>query len=974
MMTTPTTEMLEMFLTEAWDTVSVLERTNELLPDPVQSRKLVVAAHRLKGSAGMYQFPEIANLAGLLERVFESASEFTSSQQDLCNQFAQTCGAIFAESLERISQRGDEGEVGLELARLGGPELLARLLKAGTSNFTRKSPEELANARDLALVPDFTRAQRMPVRKSMPQELREYFAQNPEVWEYFAPEVLEHLESVPAAIERFDPLNPSDTVNTVFRAMHTIKGAAYSVGCQPVGKLAHRLEDILVKVRDGDTAWSDPIAQAIVQGSDTLSMMLHTAEGRDTKLEQSMRDTQGQLDELLGVESIIDATNDDFIESNLPPMLPVAAEPVKEPTAPIATIRVGINRLESVMNISGEVLLTRARLDRMSSEFVELSSQLESSRMRLLQAATEFSLRYGDSRLQTTDPNAMGVSSQAPNPESVKSEQSGLEGDVTSDIQSAFSELEFDRYDDLSLMSRGISELTADLGEIGEQFQKLSLNFKRETTSFERTTRNLRLEAGRLRMVSMGRFYQRLRRQIRQTANELGKSINLELFGENVEVDNLVLDGLADSLIHLMNNAAVHGIESREGRLKRGKPIAGSIRVSATRRGNYLVIDIQDDGNGMDVGVIKQTAVARGLRRAEDVIKLSNEEALELIFLPGLSTASTVSDRAGRGVGMDIVYSSVRKLKGEVSIQTEPGFGTRISLRIPATMIISDVLMLETAGERYALPGEAVRALRSVLVSELRFEASNPKQAKYDFQGERLDLLDLCELLGLPKSDLIEKRISIVVLETNDGRIALKADRFLGLEQALVRALEEPFSAIKHVSGAMVGTDGEAVILLDPTGLERLERSTLVKDVTPIDRSLPHVLLVDDSLSVRRVVSQIIRRMGYEVTTAADGQDAINVLANQDFMAVITDLEMPRVNGFELLSELRRRSNYATVPVAMLTTRTSDKHRDFAMRLGVSEYFNKPLDENQLRRFLETARQHHESLSPRAPVIAGASA
>lgn len=971
MMTTPTTEMLEMFLTEAWDTVSTLERTSELLPDPVQSRKLVVAAHRLKGSAGMYQFPEIANLAGLLERVFESAAEFTASQQDLCNQFAQTCGAIFAESLERISERGDEGEVGLELARLGGPELLARLLKAGTSNFTRKSPEELATARDSALVPDFTRAQRMPVRKSMPQELREYFAQNPEVWEYFAPEVLEHLESVPAAIERFDP---SDTVNTVFRAMHTIKGAAYSVGCQPVGKLAHRLEDILVKVRDGTTAWSEPIAQAIVQGTDTLSMMLHTAEGRETKLEQSMRDTQGQLDELLGVESIIDATNDDFIESNLPPLLPVASEPIKEPAAPIATIRVGINRLESVMNISGEVLLTRARLDRMSNEFVELSSQFESSRLRLLQAATEFSLRYGDSRLQTTDPNTMGVSLQAPNPESVKSEQSGLEGDVTSDIQSAFSELEFDRYDDLSLMSRGISELTADLGEIGEQFQKLSFNFKRETTSFERTTRNLRLEAGRLRMVSMGRFYQRLRRQIRQTANELGKSINLELFGENVEVDNLVLDGLADSLIHLMNNAAVHGIESREGRLKRGKPIAGSIRVSATRRGNYLVIDIQDDGNGMDVGVIKQTAVARGLRRAEDVIKLSNEEALELIFLPGLSTASTISDRAGRGVGMDIVYSSVRKLKGEVAIQTEPGFGTRFSLRIPATMIISDVLMLETSNERYALPGEAVRALRSVLVSELRFEASNPKQAKYDFQGERLDLLDLAELLGLPKSDLIEKRISIVVLETTDGRIALKADRFLGLEQALVRALEEPFSAIKHVSGAMVGTDGEAVILLDPTGLERLERSTLVKDVTPIDRSLPHVLLVDDSLSVRRVVSQIIRRMGYEVTTAADGQDAINVLANQDFMAVITDLEMPRVNGFELLSELRRRSNYATVPVAMLTTRTSDKHRNFAMRLGVSEYFNKPLDENQLRRFLETARQHHESLTPRAPVTVGASA
>ena len=969
MMNAATPEMLEMFLSEAWDTVSTLEHTSDLLIDPQNARRLVMASHRLKGSAGMYQFPEISNLAGLLERVFESASDFTSVQQDLCNQFAQACGAIFAESLERIASNGDEGEIGLELARLGGPELLARLLKSGTSKFSRKTPEDLAAARDAALVPDFTRTQRMPVRKSMEHELRDYFMQNQEVWEYFAPEVLEHLESVPAAIENFNPSQPSETINTVFRAMHTIKGAAYSVGCQPIGKLAHRIEDLLVKVREDSMPWSEPIAQAIVQGTDSLSMMLSCAEGRETKLEQSMRDTQGQLDELLGVESIIDTTLEDFIDSQVLQAVAQAPEPEapKEPVVPIATIRVGINRLESVMNISGEVLLTRARLDRMSTEFVELAEQLETSRLRLLQAATEFGARYGDSRLQVNDTNA----NQSQSSEIVPSIQPRFSSDLSEDVQNVFSELEFDRYDDLSLMSRGISELTADLGEIGEQFQSLSLAFKRETTSFEKTTRSLRLEAGRLRLVSMGRFYQRLRRQIRQTANELGKSINLELSGENVEVDNLVLDGLADSLIHLMNNAAVHGIETREERLKRGKPIAGTIRVSAQRRGNYLVIDIQDDGNGMDVGHIKQTAVASGLRRAEDVIKLSNEEALELIFLPGLSTASTISDRAGRGVGMDIVYSSARKLKGEVAIQTEPGFGTRFSLRIPATMIISDVLMLETSNERYALPGETVRALRSVLVSDLKYEAGNPK---YDFQGERLDLLDLADLLGLTKPEQTEKRISVVVLETTDGRIAIKADRFLGLEQALVRSLEEPFGVIKHVSGAMVGSDGEAVILLDPTGLARLELVAASTALVKSDRALPQVLLVDDSLSVRRVVSQIIRRLGFEVTTASDGQEAINILDTQDFMAIITDLEMPRINGFELLSELRRRPQYATVPVAMLTTRTSDKHRDFAVRLGVSDYFNKPLDENQLRHFLEHARQNLEIQNRNVLTATGASA
>ena len=258
-----------------------------------------------------------------------------------------------------------------------------------------------------------------------------------------------------------------------------------------------------------------------------------------------------------------------------------------------------------------------------------------------------------------------------------------------------------------------------------------------------------------------------------------------------------------------------------------------------------------------------------------------------------------------------------------------------------------------------------------MLVSDLKYEAGNPK---YDFQGERLDLLDLADLLGLTKPEQTEKRISVVVLETTDGRIAIKADRFLGLEQALVRSLEEPFGVIKHVSGAMVGSDGEAVILLDPTGLARLELVAASTALVKSDRALPQVLLVDDSLSVRRVVSQIIRRLGFEVTTASDGQEAINILDTQEFMAIITDLEMPRINGFELLSELRRRPQYVTVPVAMLTTRTSDKHRDFAVRLGVSDYFNKPLDENQLRHFLEHARQNLEIQNRNVLTATGASA
>ncbi len=923
MIATPTlnSDLMDAFLAEAWDTIGDLERAPQLMMNA--SKRLSMAAHRLRGSAGLYQHPEISSLAALLERIFETSDALNPQQRQLALDFTAQATAVMTEALERIQISGQEGEVGLALAALGGGDLLESLLSSSKVEFRRGAA---VNVLPVEAASDLT------------AELRRYFQGNAEVWEYFAPEVLEHLEAVTQSVETMHLSQPIETVQeavqVIFRGMHTIKGASYSVGCQPLGVLAHRLEDALVLVRDGELAWSETLTTVVLEGVDALRRMLVTAEGRDVHLIDALKTVNDSLDKLLGqvtAELIAPVAVAGNLQTETAP-----AETVQTET--VSTIRVAVGRLDSVMNLSGEVLLTRARLERLSREYSELTELLESSRKRLQKTSTEFAERYANPRFNLLD-----------------DEKASSDVTVTSEfaenVKEVFSELEFDRYDDLSLLSRGVQEMTADLSEIGAQLGQLTRRFRRETEVFEKVTRSLRLEAGRLRLVPVGRFYQRLRRQVRQTAQATGKGVRLELQGENVEVDNLVLDGLVDSLIHLVNNAIVHGIEDADTRKRRGKGSDGVIRLSARRRGNSLILEVQDDGEGINIAAVKEKAVERGLRTQTEVDAMTTEQAMELIFLAGLSTADALSDRAGRGVGMDVVAASIRRLKGTVSIQSEVGFGSRFTLKIPATLIVSDILSFNLAGDDFAVPGEAVRALRSVTEADLVHVDGT---RYFDYQGERLEVLYLADVLGLPRGEM-QKRFPIMVLENDRDRTAYQVDSFSGLEQAVVRPLEEPFTSIAHLSGATVNADGRVVMLLEPNGLLRLERGQVIGQA-PMRSSQrsTRVLLVDDSLSVRKIVSTMLGRLGATVTTAGDGQEALElILTGHSFDALITDLEMPRLSGFELVDELRRRPSFAQLPIAMLTTRASDKHREFAMSLGVSEYFSKPIDDFRLQRWLE---------------------
>ncbi|RIH86931.1 response regulator [Calidithermus roseus] len=918
-MPSPIPELLQSFLAEAWEAVLALEQ----IPDYVARQEfepLVIVTHRLKGSAGLYNFPQLSRLAGLLERLLEGAPRLTPQQQEQLTRFVGLASACICDALDSIAQNGHEGGVGLNLSRLGASSLLGELAFANPQAWVAHPPSDPGAELGEGDAPE----EDAPYSASLREELHRFFRENPDIWEFFAPEVLEHLDTAQNALEHLAGEGEEGDVTALFRALHTIKGAAYSVGCTPIGKLAHKLEDLLVLVRDGQRPWSGELASIVAEGVGTIQLMLTTAEGRSTDLEAHIIRLEGLLGEPTGL----------IAEAVAPAPAPQPAEPQATPVAPSpetrSTVRVALERLDHLLDLTGEVIGTRSRFESLLSRLKEIDEALENSRLRLMQAASDFESRYLNPTL-----------SESKAPAAEETGEAGSSG-IGKSVQEMFSELEFDRYTDLNILARSVSEMVADLNEVRSQLGATLLALRDEQDAFGKITRSLRSEVGRIRLVPIGRLYQRLRRQVRQIAAD--RPIRLELSGEQVELDSLVLDGLVEPLVHIVNNAIVHGIESPEIRLQRGKPAEGLLRIRTYQRGGDAFIEVQDDGNGIDVEAVRAKAIEKGLRNEADLQNLSRRELIELIFLPGLSTAPTITQEAGRGVGMDAVWNSVRRLKGDITIETQEGLGTTFRLRVPQSLIVSDVLILEASGHTLGLPSDTVRALRLVEGSAQTLE----------HEGERYPIQKLSRLLRLPESELSE--MAVVYLEVAGRQLALGVDRLVGLQQSIVKPFEEPLSLLGHFSGALVAGTGEVILVLDPSGLLRLQADPYDhRAISSLNIAAPAqqtILLADDSLSVRKMVGQNLRRLGYNVVTAADGQEALEILQEGTFAALITDLEMPRMSGFELLEEVRRRPHLAHLPVAILTTRASAKHRDLAMQLGVNAYLTKPADEAQLLQFL----------------------
>jgi chemosensory pili system protein ChpA (sensor histidine kinase/response regulator) len=457
------------------------------------------------------------------------------------------------------------------------------------------------------------------------------------------------------------------------------------------------------------------------------------------------------------------------------------------------------------------------------------------------------------------------------------------------------------------------------------------------------------------RMVRFQGITSRLRRVIRQTAGQLGKKVELEIRGEDNEIDRSVQERMIAPLEHMLRNAVFHGIEKPEARAAAGKPETGLIRIDIGRDGSYIVMNVSDDGQGMDAERIRKKAVQLGLM-AEDEQR-PDQDIFQFIMHEGFTTADDVSQIAGRGVGMDVVDTEIKQLGGNLTIHSEWGRGTTFNIRLPLTLAINQALLIRLEEDIYAIPLTAIEGVAVLNANEIRENLAG-KRKYYEYAGETYDMHYLGLLLGTGVAPAItnEGRYPLLLLRSAGRRIAVHVDAMLGRREIVVKPVGPQITTIPGISGATILADGRVALIIDVTGLLRKESSELTTSATVLRSTTfmkpvqtePVVMVVDDSITIRKVTARILGRHKLRVVTAKDGLDAIQQLQEITPDLFLMDIEMPRMDGFELAIHVKSDSRLESIPIIMITSRTGEKHRERARQIGVDRYLGKPFQEAEL--------------------------
>jgi chemosensory pili system protein ChpA (sensor histidine kinase/response regulator) len=456
-------------------------------------------------------------------------------------------------------------------------------------------------------------------------------------------------------------------------------------------------------------------------------------------------------------------------------------------------------------------------------------------------------------------------------------------------------------------------------------------------------TRNLQHELMHIRMVPLDTLAERLYRVVRQTAKETGRKAQLELDGGHTELDRAVLDKIAAPMEHLVRNAVAHGIEMPDVRNKLGKAEYGELRLSARQEGNEIVITLADDGAGIDLTAVRQQAEARGWLKPGEVVEQDQLE--QMLFRSGFSTAKHVTEIAGRGVGLDVVKNEIASIGGRVKLETETGKGARFTIRLPLTLALTQVVLARAGGLTWALPASLVK-----LVRELKVEQINAlhEAGQMEIDDEVFPLRTLADLVGrkaLPEEGRFR---SVLLLRAGEQRLAIRVDAMEGNYEAVVKNIGPQLARIAGISGATVLGDGRVALILNPFQLaERAHVHEVEHELEVIDLA-PLIMVVDDSLTVRKITSRFLQREGYRVVTARDGVEALELLQEEMPAAMLLDIEMPRMDGFEVVRNVRAKPATRDLPIIMITSRTADKHRSHALEAGVNGYMGKPYQETEL--------------------------
>jgi len=911
-------------------------------------------------------------------------------------------GSEQRESLNEIEARL-RNEIEIEVRREFLNQLTGGIEESlAAANQSQSAPRSVAPPPPLSPARSVASRQSNMAMPSLVSDLGE------EANEIFRMEAEEHLQTISMHVAALENNSTDhDPIQGIRRATHTLKGAAGMMGFRTIAELCHISEDLLDSVMEGAIIVSPAVLSLILDTAETLDALINRkGSGEEyAAMIQALRIRYiGLLGEQTSLPHAVEEEIEADIEENSAAIMENAAvtsvvadnqstEAGQQVVRTDLSVRVPLLKLDELVNLFGELLVNRSVLEERLQRLTRLVSDADVSSARLRDVGQKLESRFEAATL----PSGRSVQVMPGQGDQSKGYSRGGNGKNSNNRAeplhlAEFDELELDRYTEFHQLARGLSEGISDMTTLSSEMDAIIRDceavFGRET----RLSTTFQDRLMKARLVPLSTMIPRLYRAARAVALKQHKEFEFVLEGQETEVDRTVIEEIAGPLLHLMRNAVNHAIETPEVRLQQGKPPAGQIRLSAAYEGNQVVITVRDDGTGIDPERVRNAAIVRNLIRPDHA--LHDSDIIELIFRPGFSTAEFLSEESGRGVGLDVVRDSVSRLRGTLEVESMPGQGTAFTMKFPTSLAIQNATLVLVGEQQFAIPTVMVEAIGRLDNFKHSMLGGRPAII---VQNELYPLNFLSNLLGLSLSEPDEKA-PILLVHTDRQRVALVVDEIKGRMDVVMKNLGPHLRHVHGIAGGTVLGNGRVVLILEliellssrsgaisnmPVAASSLARSesavrsalqasargtvevprgsrTTTMPTIPTAKPATrqphgkHVLVVDDSPSVRRVVGNMLKQHGWEVQVARDGVEALEMITHETPAAVLLDIEMPRMDGYELMATVRAQEQYRTLPLVILTSRAATKHQQHAMQLGASAYLVKPYQDEELINILNS--------------------
>lgn len=968
------TELLDIFRDEVSSNFDVIEKDlanlSKFSYDKEALQEIERAVHEIRGAAKMLGIREIADVTDDIERLFElvlqkKISDFkpvidvTRRAMHIIRELTDNQKIredLYEEVVDQLQQQIAVGESGQPLE----PEVAESAPSTKEDSVFIETEAEPAEPlfEEFADSPEEDAAVDNTEISFSSENDDETPMPSPQVVEIFSQEAREQLEDIGYLLMKLEkePSN-EELQHHLMRCMHTLKGSSGMVYARQIELLSHRCEDIIEqKIKTGTPLPSD-LFDVLFEVVDEVNHILEPFQ--NTGREES-RDFDDLLERLSAFSDQEPVEMDELEEARAASSEALSRQKAQSTTASSSAgssrkdtyLRLNIDKMNHLLNVSAELVISnnqfKNQLDRLKNYMPLLNSNLKV--FRDTEDYLDTILREMRRIQETVDPL---VSDHPGTRESIRKQ-----------------------FESMQLVLNNVKGLRDEVTSVSHTLKENSKTYDENLQKLNKLSNELLDEIMQARLVPINLLFQRFHRPIRDLARKLNKEIKLMLSGENTELDRTLIDELYEPVLHLVRNSLDHGLESPDEREKAGKSREGLLEIRASQDRNQVIIEIRDDGRGIDLEAVREKAISEGLIDPQEAAAMTEQEVFEYLYYPGFSTATETTMVSGRGVGLDAVKAQIEKSKGDIRMSTEKGRGTTFTIRVPISLSVIQSMLVDVSGHVYSIPLLLVEETLNVSADDILQE-----EEKYFilYREEKIPVMQMSHLLKMKdlreKLSGVSKTFPVVIVQDEGHRVALLVDKIIRREEILIKSLGPGLRRLKYISGGSIMADGQVVLVLDVTQIigdiqKGMVKSTRNQVADTIDISTtttvktapgrprrrkkrvegrkPVALVVDDSLSIRKYLSSLLMQKGFATETARNGYEALELLNKQEFDIMVTDLEMPKLSGYELIETLRYDQRFGSFPIIVLTGRAGENFRQLTQELGADSYIVKPFKDREL--------------------------